>query len=159
MRSKIILFGLTLSLLFSLNACKSKESAYKTAYEAAKEREMTVVEETIVVEEVTPVEKTRPAAAAPVVTQKEKVTPVDYSGMKEFSVVVGSFMNRTNANAEKEKMQGLGYQAFLAQNEKEMFRVIIATFDNKEAAANLRDELKKRFYPDQYQDAWILEAN
>ena len=155
MNSKFFLFGLVLTLLFSLNACKSKESAYKAAYEAAKEKEM--VEETVIVEEVTPVEKSRPTTTTSAVTQKEKVTPVDYNGMKKFSVVVGSFLNRTNATSLKESMDKAGYNAFLAQNERGMYRVIIATFDNKSDAANLRDEVKKKYYPDRFQDSWILE--
>ena len=159
MKSKIFLFGLVVSFLFTMNACKSKESAYKAAYEAAKEREIVEVE-TIDVEEVTPVEKSRPTTTTTsTVTQKEKVTPVDYSGMKKFSVVVGSFMNKTNASSLKENMEDLGYKAFLAQNEREMFRVIIATFDTKSEAADLRDQIKKQFYPDRFQDAWILEQD
>jgi Sporulation related domain. len=154
MKSKFLLLGLVLTLLFSLNACKSKESAYKAAYEAAKEKETV---EVIVVEEVTPVEKSRPTTTSSAVTQKEKVTPVDYNGMKNFNVVVGSFVNRTNATSLKENMTKAGYNAFLAQNEKGMYRVIIATFDNKSDAANLRDEVKKKYYPNQFQDAWILE--
>jgi Sporulation related domain. len=158
MKSKFILFGLVLSFLVSLSACKSKESAYKAAYEAAKEKEM-VVEEKAVVEEVTPVEKPRPTSVSSAVTQVEKVTPVDYSGMKQFSVVVGSFTNRTNATSLKESMESIGYKAFLAQNERGMFRVIVATFDNKTDAATMRDQLKTRFYPDRFQDAWILEQS
>ncbi|MDL2322811.1 SPOR domain-containing protein [Bacteroidales bacterium OttesenSCG-928-A17] len=91
------------------------------------------------------------------ITQKEKVTPVDYSGMKKFSVVVGSFLNRTNATSLKERMETQGYKAFLAQNERGMYRVIIATFDNKADAADLRDQVKKRYYPNEFQDSWILE--
>lgn len=152
MKSRLLLMGLVLTLLLSMNACKSKESAYKAAYEQAKDRDMTSN-----VEEITPVEKTKPTTAAPVVAQKEKVTPVDYSGIKRFSVVIGSFTNRTNATSLKENMEAKGYKAFLAQNERGMYRVIIATFDEKGDAAHLRDQIKTQYYPDQFQDAWILE--
>ena len=158
MKSKILLFGLVISFLFSLNACKSKESAYKSAYEAAKERDMNeTTSTTTTVEEVTPVQKAKPATTSSAVTQKEKVTAVDFSDMKTFSVVVGSFMNRTNASSLKESLESIGYKAFLAQNERGMFRVIVATFDSKPEAAEQRDQIKARFYPDRFQDAWILE--
>lgn len=151
MKSKFILAALTFAVLLSMSACKSKESAYKAAYEAAKEREMTTVEET------TPVEKPTLTTTAPIISQKEKVTPIDYNGIKQFSVVVGSFVNRTNATSLKSDMDKMGYNAFLAQNERQMYRVIIATFDEKSDAAKLRDQIKSQFYPDKFQDAWILE--
>lgn len=157
MKSKIFLFGLMSIFLFSLNGCKSKESAYKAAFDAATERE--IPEEVVVVEEVTPVEKTQPTSASSAITQKEKVTPVNYSGMEKFSVVVGSFQNRTNATSLKERMEAQGYKAFLAQNERGMYRVIIATFKNKIEAADLRDQVKKRYYPNEFQDSWILEQD
>ena len=159
MKSKLVLFGLVISMLFSLNACKSsKQSAYKAAYDAAKEREMIDPTASSDMEEVTPVVKT-PASTVttPTVTQREKVTPIDYSGIKRFSVVVGSFTVKTNASSLKERMSGLGYNAFLAQNERQMYRVIIATFDDKSEAAELRDKIKTQYYPDQFQDSWILE--
>ena len=152
MKSKIWVFGLVLTFLFSLSACKSKESAYKAAYEAAKEKEM----EESHVDEVTPVEKSRPTTADAVSVQKEKVTSVDGSGIKRFSVVIGSFMNRTNAVSLKDRMIGQGYDAFLAQNERQMYRVIIATFDEKSSASSERSDIKEKYYPD-FQDAWILE--
>jgi cell division protein FtsN len=148
MKSKIYLLGLVISILFTLGSCKSKESAYKAAYESAKEKEVQQP-----VEEVTPVAKVKPVSSA--TAQREKVTAIDGS-IKQFSVVVGSFLNKTNAVSLKEKMQGRGYTALLAQNEKGMYRVIVATYDEKSDAAGERDRLKEKYYPD-FQDAWILE--
>jgi len=149
MKSRIYLFGLVLSLLFSLGSCKSKESAYKAAYEAAKEKEM---EENI--EEVTPVEKTKPTSNTNV--QKEKVTAVDGAGIQRYNVVIGSFTNKTNAVSLKERMERQGYNAFLAQNERGMYRVIVATFNDRTDAVSERESLKDKYYPD-FQDAWLLE--
>ncbi|MDR1370765.1 MAG: SPOR domain-containing protein [Dysgonamonadaceae bacterium] len=157
MKSKIWLFGLALTLLFSLGACKSKESAYKAAYEKAKEKEM---EEEKTVTEMTPVSK--PATAPSnsyynsTTVQKEKITAIDGSGLKQFSVVIGSFMNKTNASSLKERMQAQGYNVIIAQNEKQMFRVIVATFNNKIDAATERDAVKAKYNPD-FQDVWLLE--
>ena len=145
MKSKIyLLWGLALVFLFSLDSCKPKESAYKAAYEAAKAREM------------------EEAAVAPVTNwsddsvQKEKVTPVDGAGIQQFSVVVGSFLNKSNADSLKERMAGQGFKSFLAQNERGMYRVIVATFNDRAAAVAERNRVKERYYPD-FQDIWILD--
>jgi cell division protein FtsN len=156
MKSKFWLFGLTLTLVFSLGACKSKESAYKAAYEKAKQKEM----EERSINEITPVSK--PAATAnessysSAAVQKEKVTTIDGSGLKRFSVVVGSFMNKTNATSLKERMQSKGYKVIIAQNEKQMYRVIVSTFDIKADAARERDVIKAKYSPE-FSDAWLLE--
>ncbi len=53
-------------------------------------------------------------------------------------------------------MKAQGYNVVLAQNEKNMYRVIIATFDDKSDAINERDEIKSKYAPD-FQDAWLLQ--
>ncbi len=157
MKSRIWLFGLVLSVLFSLGSCKSKESAYKAAYEKAKEKEMQETT-TAPVTEVTPVEKSKPATTTTYSAnvQKEKVTIVDGSGLKRFSVVIGSFKLKTNALSLKTRMQKDGYNVIIAQNEQQYYRVIVASFDDKAAAAQERDSVKSKYSPD-FQDAWLLE--
>jgi cell division protein FtsN len=152
MKSKVYLFwGLTLALLFSLNACKPKESAYKAAYEAAKAKETTDSE----VEETTPITKPTYNSSNATV-QKEKVTAVDGSGLLQFNVVIGSFLNKTNAVSLKERMANQGFKPLLAQNERGMYRVIVATFSDKASAVAERERVKGKYYPD-FQDAWILD--
>jgi len=152
MKSKnCLLCGVALALVFSLDSCKPKESAYKAAYDAAKAREM----ESGQVEEVTPV--TKPSFNLSTETvQKEKVTVVDGAGIKQFSVVIGSFLNKTNAVSLKERFADLGYTSFLAQNERGMYRVIVATFRDKASAVSEKERVKNKYYPD-FQDAWILD--
>jgi cell division protein FtsN len=145
-----LLWSLALAILFSFNSCKSKESAYKAAYEAAKAKEVQEND----LEETTPV--TKPANASTVAVQKEKVTAVDGAGIRQFSVVIGSFLNKTNAVSLKERMSSKGYNAFLAQNERGMYRVIVATFGDKSSAVAERERVKEKYYPD-FQDAWILD--
>jgi len=159
MKSKIYLLGfLVVCILLTFDSCKSKESAYKAAYEAAKQKDVADQE----VQDVTPVEKPRTTYSTPstATVQKEKVTVVDdpSSTIQQFNVVIGSFINKTNAVSLKERMQKQGYQAFLAQNEKGMYRVIAATFSNRTNAANARDAIKDKYYPD-FQDAWLLDKN
>jgi len=152
MKSKVyLLWGLTLALLLSFNACKPKESAYKAAYEAAKAKEM---QENQVIE-TTPVSK---PATSNVAVQQEKVTALDGAVIQQYSVVVGSFLNRTNAVSLKDRMTNQGYNAFLALNEaRGMYRVIVATFNDRARAAAERDRIKEKYYPNEFQDAWILD--
>jgi cell division protein FtsN len=153
MKSKsYLLWGLALAMLFSFNACKPKQSAYKAAYEAAKAKE---VQDNNTVEETTPVTKPSYNASSATV-QKEKVTAVDGAGIRQFSVVIGSFLNKTNAVSLKERMANQGFNSFLAQNSKGMYRVIVATFGDKSSAVSERERVKDKYYPD-FQDAWILD--
>jgi cell division protein FtsN len=155
MKSKIyLLWSLALVLLLSFNACKSKESAYKTAYEAAKAKEIKD-NQNQTVEETTPVTKpTYNVSTASV--QKEKVTAVDGNGIKQFNVVIGSFVNKTNAVSLKDRMVNQGFQSLLAQNARGMYRVIVASFSDKASAVAERERVKEKYYPD-FQDAWILD--
>jgi len=158
MKSKIyLLWSLALVFLFFFNSCKPKESAYKAAYEAAKARE---IQDNPVVEEVTPI--IRPVdtysydPSTDVAVQKERVTVVDGYGMQQFSVVIGSFLNKTNAVSLRDRMTNQGFKPILAQNSMGMYRVIVATFGDKASAAAERARIKDRYYPD-FQDAWILD--
>ena len=145
MKSKICLWGFAFALLFTLGSCKSKESAYKSVYEKAQQRP--TVEET----------STPPVSAATDVrVQKERVTTIEGSGLRRFSVVIGSFINKTNASSLKEIMQNQGYPAILVQNQQDMYRVIVSSFDDRASAVNARDRLRREYFPD-FQDAWILE--
>ena len=158
MKSKIYLLGfLIIGILFTFDSCKSKESAYKAAYEAAKQREMQGGDDTQALSEKPKVSYSTPSNAT---VQKERITVVDdpSSAAQQFNVVIGSFRVKTNALSLKERMQSQGYRAFLAQNEAGMYRVIVATFSNRASAAAERDNIREKFYPD-FQDAWILDKN
>ncbi|MDR2691369.1 MAG: SPOR domain-containing protein [Dysgonamonadaceae bacterium] len=153
MKSKYLLGILVVCALFTLDACKSKESAYKAAYEAAKAKELQ--EEA----NVTFAEKpTVSDAVTSAIVLKETITVVDnFPSIQQYNVVIGSFTNKTNALSLQERMTGRGYSAVLAQNEKGMYRVIAATFGNKTDAAMERDNIRKN-YPE-FEDAWILDKN
>jgi len=151
MKSKnYLLWGLALALLFSLDSCKPKESAYKAAYEAAKAREMQENQ----IQEITPVN--RPVDTSFDSVQKERVTALDGAGILRYSVVIGSFINRTNAESLKNRMANQGFRSFLAQNERGMFRVIVSTYNDRASAVSERERVKNRYYPD-FQDSWILD--
>lgn len=152
---KIIFASLALISLVSLSSCKAKQSAYRKAYEQAKQREVATQDTKPAAEYEAPATST----AAPVTVRKERVST--YSGedatrLKRFSVVVGSFQNPTNARSLKDRMEGQGYNAVLATNDAGMLRVIVASYDTRDEAVASRDAIRSRFAPD-FKDAWLLE--
>ena len=157
---KLIFISLVAFIAFGVTSCKPKQSAYKAAYERAKEKEVVAPPAAVVA----PAEPVAPAttvvkSTSPVTVQKERITAVsaaDDSGLKNFSVVIGSFMNNTNAVALKESMAKDGYKVILAQNEKQMYRVIVASFVTKDEAAAERDRIKAKYTP-RFDDIWLLE--
>ena len=149
------MLGVTLCLVFAIGtvSCKSKQSAYKAAYEQAKEREISSDEPTD--EEIAPVTKSKDSGE----TRQEKITPVDgedADAIKLYSVVVGSFKNRTNAFSLKERMQNEGYTPVLGENEQGMLRVIVTSFETKAEAEKSRDAIRSKYRPN-FQDARVLE--
>ncbi len=156
---KKVLFGLA-SLLVVLTSCKSKESAYKQAYEKAKAQETTQVQVNAPMQ-VSPVATTPVAEenydATPV--RQEQVDAVAVNGtLKPYSVVCGSFSLQANAQALKEYLVGEGYNAGIVKNvDKNMFRVIIGSYDTKAEAAKAREDFKVK-YPSRadFQGSWIL---
>ncbi|MFA7493457.1 MAG: SPOR domain-containing protein [Proteiniphilum sp.] len=156
------------TLLFIGVSCKPKQSAYKQVYEAAKEKEMqqTASQPTTVVKDASslpPVE---------VSVRKEKVEavfPTDAAGLRKYSVVIASLSVKLNAESLKSRMENEGHLVILAQNEQGMYRVIIASYDDKAQAAAKRDEIYRtysakgntdylrRTYGVPFNDLWILE--
>ena len=154
---KSVLFGL-LSVLFVFASCKSKENAYKQAYEAAKAQENTQVQVNTPVK-VTPATVTSTSDYESTPVRQEQVSVVSVSGeLKAYSVVCGSFSLQANAQGLKDYLIGEGYKAGIVKNvEKNMFRVIIGSYDTKAEAARAREAFKVK-YPSRadFQGSWIL---
>ena len=161
---KLFVLGMGLCLVLAFSSCKSSESAYKKAYEKAKQNELaeaanqqeTVVEAVPVVE-AAPV-ATTPAPVTPAPVREEKVELVSGDGLKAFSVVCGSFGVKANADGLKSTLDGQGYSAKVVYNaERNMYRVIVASFDTREEAAAARDAFKAK-YPNRqdFQGSWLL---
>ncbi|SHK94894.1 SPOR domain-containing protein [Xylanibacter ruminicola] len=151
-----------LCLAMAMTSCKTSESAYKKAYEKAKQYDtaqptapQTPVETAPVV---APVEA-KPATDAQVVdnldnvsVRQESVSLVSGSGLKAFSVVVGSFGVRANAEGLMQRLKDAGYDAQVVKNDdKNMYRVVASTFADKASAAASRDKIRAS-----YPDAWLL---
>ena len=160
---KTVLFGTAAIIALAMSSCKSGESAYKKAYEKSQAQEAAVkpVETTAPVA-VTPVEimttttTTETATTATpdysnVSVRTEDVSLVAGSGLKAYSVVVGSFGIETNAVNLQSKLKEQGYDAQVAKSTENMYRVIISTHNEKAAAAQMRDKVIS-----QYQGAWLL---
>jgi cell division protein FtsN len=152
---KILLFGAAICCVFVLGSCKSKSSAYKTAYEQAKSNDNAWQNE----EEEDDSEVLTTEELSYESVKQEKVKPAsgeDAAGLKRYSVVIGSFKNRVNAYSLKERMIEEGYRSVVAENDFGMLRVIVASFDSKADATRSRDALKSKYAPN-FHDAWILE--
>ena len=143
----------------AMTSCKSSESAYKKAYEKAKAQEQAQPAQTQEpVNVVAPVE-TKPVTETRVVDNADnvQVRQEDYSlvsgaGLKNFSVVVGAFSVRANAEGLQQQLKDAGYDAQIVKNEaRNLYRVIAATFDSKSEAARSRNEFRAK-----YPDAWLL---
>ena len=93
--------GVAVCAAITMASCKSSESAYKKAYEKAKSQQ-TVAEAPVVTQPVTTVAPVQTVTTTPVTneaTRTENLTLVSGTGLKAYSVVVGSFSIKANAEA------------------------------------------------------------
>ena len=154
MKSRVYLWVLVCTLVIAFDGCKTKQSAYKQAYEAAQTRP--TVYDTPVTQPSKPVQvfEQQPVDQTNDRFQEERITVMDGRNLKQYSVVIGSFVNKTNAESLKNRMQAQGYSPVVVQNEKGLYRVVVATFDTRAEATAQRNAIKNRF-PEFY-DAWLL---
>lgn len=161
---KYLLLCATACMVLSMTSCgSSKESAYKKAYEKAMAQEAQNQTEPAQTTEpvVTPlVEKQADDADVQHVNnatvRSEDVTLVDGSGLKAYSVVVGSFSLKANAEGLQQTLKQGGYDAQIAYNSQvNMYRVIATTFDDKTSAVQSCDAIRTSKYNTKG-DAWLL---
>lgn len=159
-----MVLGAAMCVALSFTGCKSSESAYKKAYEKAKAQEQTSTDNDDSMKQdapvVAPVETMQqPVTQAPVVdnydnepVHRENVSVINGAGLKAYSVVVGSFSVKANAEGLQQRLQNAGYSAQVAFNSgNNMYRVVAATFDSKASAVQSRNQLRAT-----YADAWLL---
>jgi cell division protein FtsN len=164
---KLMILSMGVCIALAFTSCKSSESAYKKAYEKAKEQELTSTQQ-VAPAETTPV-VTPPVAAEPVVIKRtpvapeagvrqEKVTLISGDDLKDYSVVCGSFELKANAEALKDYLTGQGYNAVIAFNaEAAMYRVVVGTYSDRLSAVAARDAFKSRYANRKdFQGAWLL---
>ena len=159
---KFVVLGTAVCLGMVLASCgSSKESAYRKAYEKARAQEATeqATQQTETeVPVVTPVEQ-QPTVQTPVTdnydnepVRREELSVVNGDGLSNYSVVVGSFSVRANAEGLQQRLKNAGYNAQLAYNAaRNMYRVVASSFSDKASAVQSRNQLRS-----QYPDAWLL---
>ena len=160
----VLCAGICAAMVFT--SCKSQESAYRQRYLKAQEREAAeratqsqeVAEQNVVVPlQEKAANNTRVLDNSDnVKVRQESVTVVNGTGLKNFSVVVGSFSQIFNAEGLQQTLRAAGYNAQIVLNsavQPAMYRVVATTFDTKTEAAASRDNLQT-----QYPGAWLLYA-
>ena len=157
----------------AFTSCKSSESAYKQAYLKAKQQEELQQRQQAEQQTAAVVEQTETAVVTPlqekaadntqvldngdnVQVRQENVSVVNGEGLNNFSVVVGSFSLKANAEGLQQTLKQQGYNAQVVVNknvEPAMYRVIATTFATKSEAAASRASLQEK-----YPGAWLLYA-
>lgn len=162
--NKHITLCTAVGLALALASCgTNKESAYKKAYEKAMAQESQN-------------QATQPETREPVITplvtksaddatvqhvdnatvRQESVTLVSGAGLKAYSVVVGSFSLKANAEGLQASLKQGGYDAQIAFNSQvKMYRVVATTFADKASAVQSRDALRGSQWNTKG-DAWLL---
>ena len=159
---KSLILSAGLCAVLTLASCGSKESAYRKAYDKAQaaEAEANLAanngQQQVETPVVTPLTPQSPQQQTVdnydnATYRQESVTLVDGSGLKNFSVIVGSFSVQANAQGLRNTLKAAGYDAQIVQNARGMYRVVASTFDRKEDAARSRDAFRSK-----YPDAWLL---
>ena len=156
---KITVLSMGMCAVLALASCgASKESAYKKAYEKAQQQEQQAAQAPVAQEPVVaPLETQAPSDEQTEVdnatVRSEDVSLISGSGLSSYSVVVGSFSLKANAEGLASTLKSAGYDAQIALNtERNMYRVVASTFADKAAAVKSRNQLRAGKYP----DAWLL---
>ncbi|MCF0209073.1 MAG: SPOR domain-containing protein [Bacteroidaceae bacterium] len=162
---KYFILCAAMAVAVSFTSCKSSESAYKKAYEKAQAQEANKNNVTENTQQNTIIEE---VPTAPVVTQqnytetvneyteqiperRETYSMVNGEGLQAYSVVVGSFGVKANADRLQNTLKGNGYNAQIVRSPSNLYRVVAATASSR---ADVMSDLKK--LRNSYADAWIL---
>ena len=158
-----------LGLAMSFTSCGSSEKAYRKAYEKAQAQAVQQQTQQPTVQPTVQPVTTETPVVTPVVTvpstqtqvvdnrdnvqvRQERVSVVSGAGLQSYSVVVGSFSVIANAEGLQQRLKNAGYAAQIVKNEeRNMYRVVASTFNNKGDAVQSRDQLRST-----YADAWLL---
>lgn len=159
---KILFMCAAVCAVFVMSSCKSKESAYRKAYEKAKAQQTAsqattttpVQQQQVTQQTVTPVTTTPVTDYSNVSVRNENVSFVEGSPLKQYGVVVASVTIKSNGVALMQKLASQGYNSCVAQaqvNGQTFYRVVACSFDTKSDAAQKRAQLEG-----QYPGAWLL---
>lgn len=160
----ILASGLCALALLTVS-CKSQESAYRKAYERAKAQELNKTTQTVTIAPQSQQQTTIPVTTqrvpeednTPVRTIEGNIMVVNGEPLKAYSVVVGSFINQTNAEGVMAILRNQGYTARVVKTNDTInghtgwFRVVAASFDNKSQAVQTKATLSSK-----YPGVWLL---
>ena len=152
-----------------MSSCKAKEDAWQQAYNKATENTVEdqqvvqvpqVQEDVAKVTPVTPQNNNTAAVAAidsDVRTIAGELQVVSGKPLNTYSVVVGSFVNQTNAESVRERLAENGYDARVVKTQETInghtgwYRVVASSFADKASAIASKETLKST-----YAGAWLL---
>lgn len=161
---KFMFLGAALCVAFAFTSCGTqKESAYKKAYEKAKAQEesRTTAQAEQPTATVTPLvtkqaDQTTVTNADNTPVRQEDVTVISGAGLQQYSVVVGSFGLRSNAEGLQSLLKQAGYDAQIAYNASvNMYRVVSGTYSDKNRAVQSRNAIRGSKF-NKNSDAWLL---
>lgn len=163
---------LALATIALMGSCKSKESAYRQAFEKAKAQQTATTDNQSTVVTVNPVEpqgQERQVAVTPVTPTQPATDNTDVrtinggfsvingEKLKTYSVVVGSFQAQGNAEGLLARLKAKGFNARIVKTNENInghigwFRVIASSYDDKASAVQSRNQLIS-----DYAGAWLL---
>lgn len=159
---KIFLLCAAITVTFAMTSCKSKESAYKKAYDKAVAEQQsglnnnagTPATNAVATTPVTTTTVTPTQTTPDVPVRIELVELVSGPTPKAYSVVVASMSVPANATGLAKKLEADGYKPSVVKakvNGSDWYRVLATSFDTKAEAAASRAKLEG-----QYQGAWLL---
>lgn len=159
--------GVALTMALAFTSCKSSESAYKKAYEKAQQAQQS--QQTTEPAQTTTVE-VAPVTTTPTTTvnttpanntdysnlnvKTENVTLISGDPLKSYSVVVGSFSVKANAEGLRTKLANAGMSPRIVKalvNGSDWYRVIGGSFNTKQEAGSFKASQQSA-----YPDAWLL---
>ena len=159
MKKSIVMCAGVCAALVLASCGSSTGSAFKKAYDKAKAQEQVATQPETPAPVVAPIVE-KPATQSTVIdnvdnanVRTEDVTLVSGAGLQNFSVVVGSFSLKANAEGLQSTLKAAGYDAQIVLNSaRGMYRVVASTHADKAAAVQSRNQFRAGNYP----DAWLL---
>ncbi len=147
---------------FAVVSCKSSKDQYKNAYDDARQAELADATQESDAIDIAPVASSTVKEDVVVDdsyrTEKVVLSEGKEGSLKAFSVVCGSFSVKPNADNLRAALIDEGYSAIVVQNPATgMYRVVCASFDNRQDAAEARAQFKAD-HPgnSDFQKAWLL---
>jgi len=145
--SKYFFLIILVTLVFS--GCKSNQNAYNMAYQKLKEKNESKTEVYSTTAMSVPQEAMHKKLSQNNGSESLKLILGNEKNLFTYSIVVRSFINKTNSSGFYNQMIDKGFDALLVQNEEKMFRIIIASYPTKEEADAKLTEFQKTF-PEAY---------